>query len=876
MVATWNPAARSTYYSRQRETDYYAGSTEPDGIWYAPAGDFGLAHASVVERTTFERLYAALDSDGRSLLDNARRHAERVPAFDITLSAPRSVAMAWGFASYDTKTLIEIAQQRAADATLAMLECEASFARRGRNGTLIERVPLTAATFQHGESRPSIHADGRMFGDPNLHTHCVALNLSTRADGTVGALHSKVLRDFKMAAGATYHAALAHELQQTGFEIGRIGKNGIFELAGVDEAAIRYFSARRAEIEDELADHGVSSAEAVALAAAVAKATRTAKREDANERREDLWAEAAKSIGLDVEAFTESLRDTSRVLDHNAAEHLFCARIAQLPAALTEHESVFDRRDLVRAATAALVGTGLPVERAGVEIDRLISRSAVIEIGRDAIGLPKYSTLEMLSIERDVVAIAQTLSRRPWASIDRNVVADRCGNLGLSSEQVSAVVAASDASAIAIIEGAPGSGKTTTLQPLVALYREKGFRVVGTATAWRVATMLRDDLDIKSRAAASWIAKLNNGERPFDNRTVLIVDEAGLLSARQMHALLTAAAEAGSKIVLVGDRGQLQAIGAGPGLALVTRAVEAMRVDRIVRQTELWARQAVSDFGAGRAQTALQAFSERDLVVEAAGGKAAIVAVVDRWELAQTQSSTVLVLAKTNAAVAAISQEVRTRRKAAGLITGKELEITAATPSGHATVLQVAKGDKVRFLVRNDELGVINGSIATVTRVREKRPATGSKSLVEVTIEGRRVCFDPMQLADSNGRPRLGWAYASTIAGAQGLTVDQAVVLVDPAFNRHDIYVAASRARIRTALVVDAKSIDRRLASELPLDQQHDDVAFSQAQRRSWLAERLARASAKTSTLDVIEGPKSNERGAEYRSRRIAELGHEL
>ncbi|MBJ6900031.1 relaxase domain-containing protein, partial [Vibrio cholerae] len=77
----------------------------------------------------------------------------------VTLSAPRSVSLAWAFASYDTKRLIEDAQQRAAETTLAVLEREAGFARRGRNGMLIERVPLTAATFQHGESRPARHAD---------------------------------------------------------------------------------------------------------------------------------------------------------------------------------------------------------------------------------------------------------------------------------------------------------------------------------------------------------------------------------------------------------------------------------------------------------------------------------------------------------------------------------------------------------------------------------------------------------------------------------------------------------------------------------------------------------------------------------------------
>ena len=166
MVATWNPAAASSYFTRRRETEYYAGSNEPDGIWYAPHGDFGLVDGSTVERETFDRLYDAVDENGRSLLDQVRRHQERTPAFDVTLSAPRSVSLAWAFASYETKQTIEAAQQRAARATLSMFEREATWARRGRNGAYIEQVPLTAAVFQHGESRPADHADGRTFGDP--------------------------------------------------------------------------------------------------------------------------------------------------------------------------------------------------------------------------------------------------------------------------------------------------------------------------------------------------------------------------------------------------------------------------------------------------------------------------------------------------------------------------------------------------------------------------------------------------------------------------------------------------------------------------------------------------------------------------------------
>lgn len=883
MVATWSLAASSAYYSRR--TEYYLGSNEPEGVWYAPAGDFGLVDGAPVARETFERLYAAVGADGQPLLKRIRRHRERVPAFDITFSAPRSVSIAWSFAPYETKVLIEAAQYRAVRASLAMLEREATWARRGKGGVFIQKVFLSSALYQHGESRPAKHADGRIFGDQNCHTHAVCLNISTRSDLSVGALQAQIFRNFKMAAGSVYHAALASELASIGFAIDRVGKNGIFELAAVETDKIRYFSARSKEIEDELSEHGVESANAPALAAAIAKATRRAKRPEVTLRREEIWAEAARSIGIDVENFTEQLRDPTRTFDRQAGERLFAARLAALPEKLTEHESVVDRRELVRSVAEALVGTGLPVERVEGEVTRLLREGAMIEIGRDAFGLPRYSTPEMLAIEREVVAIAQNLANRPWHAIESKSLIIRCRAAGLSAEQSDAVLGATAPCAIAIVEGAPGAGKTTTLGPIVEAYRDLGCRVIGTATAWRVAKMLRDDLAIESRATASWIMALKSksGHRIMDSRTVLIADEAGLLSSREMLALSSAVAAAGGKLLLVGSRQQLQPIGAGPGLDLVSRAVAAARVETIVRQTEKWTREAIADFGKGRAAMALKAFADRGLLIQAPGAKAAVTAVVDEAERACSQdpNGSLLILARTNAAVAAISREVRERRKATGLVTGKEVSFTATTPSGHSTEIRVARGDQIRFLARNDDLGVINGTVANIVRVTERRGFRGKKAEVriEAKIGDRGVTFDPIVLADGQGRPRIGWAYAATIAGSQGLTVDRAVVFVEPTCNRHDIFVASSRARqgMGTTLVVDAKGIDRRLAAEFPIDRQGAGLVFSDAERCGWLAERLSRASPKVSTLDVIEASsREPEKQLAFAKTRELELDHGL
>lgn len=856
MVATWQPAAPAAYY--KSHTTYYLGGVEPRGSWCAPAGDFGLVDGADVDDETFERLYSGVGKDGKSLVSTRRgRPADRRPATDKTFSAPRSVSLVWAFGPHDVQQDIEAAQDRAVRAALAVLEREATFARRGHNGERIERVALSAALFRHGESRPAEHDDGRKFGDPNLHTHAVCLNISTRSDGSVGALHSIEQRNFKMTAGAVYHAALAAELQTLGFAIDRIAYNGVFEIHGVDDDLIAYFSARRKEIKTELEKLGAGDSDSSALAAAVARSTRSAKDRDVSKNREEIWKDAARARGVDVENFADGLFNVD-ALDREAGEKLFAERVSELPRTLTEHQSIIDRSELLRAVACALVGTSLPAARVDVEVERLLAEGAVVEIGVDRTGRPRYSTPEIVRIEREAVALAGRLAEVRRFGIDADTARAFCQMEGLSVEQTAAAVAATSPGALGMIAGVAGSGKTTTLRAVEAAYRSAGHRVFGAAIAWRMANVLRDDLAIPSRSIASWIETLKHGGEFLARGDVLIVDEAGLLGSRDTHALLRHVAEVGAKILLVGEERQLSPINAGSGWKLCARAVEAARVETIVRQREEWARDAILAFRDGRAAEALDAFAERGKVLEMGGAKAAIDAVVAAWREAREreESRAPLIIARTNAAVAAISRSVREVLRDEGKIVGADVDIAAVTPSGQSTEITLARGDRIRFLSRNDKLGVINGTTATVVGVRDNRAALAANSRsveIEAEIEGRRVTFAPEDVADGKGRARLAWAYGATTSQSQGATVSSAIVLVDAGYDRRQIYVAASRARDDTLFVIDAAAIDRRLVADLPTDKQCGEAAFLSEDRRAWLSARLALTKDKETTLDAIQ-----------------------
>ncbi len=207
-----------------------------------------------------------------------------------------------------------------------------------------------------------------------------------------------------------------------------------------------------------------------------------------------------------------------------------------------------------------------------------------------------------------------------------------------------------------------------------------------------------------------------------------------------------------------------------------------------MRQRDHWAREAITNFANGHAADGLTAFANHGLLTLQTGEKATIKRLVDGW--AETQKAisktSTLLIAKTNAQVRALNDEVRTRLKKSGQIRGNEITVAAVTPSGHGQALQFAQGDQIRFLVRQDALNVINGTTGIVTKINRRN---ADNPIISAAIGERHVTFAVSDLADEHGRARLGHAYATTIYGCQGLTTDQAFVLLDPSMNRHDIYV---------------------------------------------------------------------------------------
>ena len=118
---------------------------------------------------------------------------------------------------------------------------------------------------------------------------------------------------------------------------------------------------------------------------------------------------------------------------------------------------------------------------------------------------------------------------------------------------------------MAIVEGAAGSGKTTTLRPVADLYRERGYSVVATAVAWRAALELGSDLDADALCVDKLLAMAARGRAPVDGKTVVFVDEAGMLSSAHADRILDLARKQGREAGSGGGHGAAAAGDGGSG-----------------------------------------------------------------------------------------------------------------------------------------------------------------------------------------------------------------------------------------------------------------------------------------------------------------------
>jgi ATP-dependent exoDNAse (exonuclease V) alpha subunit len=104
-------------------------------------------------------------------------------------------------------------------------------------------------------------------------------------------------------------------------------------------------------------------------------------------------------------------------------------------------------------------------------------------------------------------------------------------------------------------------------------------------------------------------ASLGPGRDQLDDKTVFVLDEAGMVSSRQMAQIVEEATSAGRKLVLIGDPEQLQPIEAGAAFRAIADRIGYAELETIYRQREQWMRDASLDLARGNIGEAVAVLS---------------------------------------------------------------------------------------------------------------------------------------------------------------------------------------------------------------------------------------------------------------------------
>jgi hypothetical protein len=496
------------------------------------------------------------------------------------------------------------------------------------------------------------------------------------------------------------------------------------------------------------------------------------------------------------------------------------------PEGLTEQASTFTRAEVLVALGEQLAAVD-PGDL-GRLADRFCADRAVSVLAEQAAGERRYTTPQLLGVEERLIAagvgrageqtarcshetLRATLAAYPTIGADQEaMVRDLCqGGAG-----------------VALVVGKAGTGKTYALGATRHAWQLEGYRVLGAAPTG-IATVCLDAEGFEHpRTVDALLAELDAEQHPghrrprgrhaedspvLDARTVLVVDEAGMLGSRKLGRLLDHAERAGAKVVLVGDDRQLASIEAGGGFRGLRLRLGASTLEINRRQQQPWERQAVEQLRDGDLEAALSAYREHGRLVAAETPDQLKQTLVGDWWQSFQRGERVAILAYRRDEVDQFNLACRRLLEADGRLGPDTMQVGDRT---------LAVGDQVvcgKNALR--ALGVANGSRGQVLAVDPQQ-----RSMTLRLDNGQQVSL-PREYLDR--RPRwwlrgnpdrrtIDLGYATTGHRAQGVTLDRALVRVAGMEDREWFYVGATRAA-RATRFYDVVSPEPRPV-ELELD----------------------------------------------------------
>jgi conjugative relaxase-like TrwC/TraI family protein len=921
--------------------DYYTGEAgEPPGYWQGKGAaalglsgqiggqdEAGLASAAVMRRLYHEDIgpdgqvlarrqrpgrYQAADGSLHTLIEaevarevaargrfiqpeeirqirlraRARLGRNRVPFYDFTFSAPKSVSVLWASllqaaaeAAADGRQAeaerltgqaeqIREAVKRANDRMMAVAERDLAYVRTGHHsattGEWRDAEGFIAASFPQHTNRD---------GDPQLHVHNAVANRVQRADKAESgdekwrALHAHPAYRNKLRLSALGDRFLDQELEPLGWRVRWRPDGKAREVVGISEEAVDMFSGRVREIQAaarELAlkyeqkhGHAPGKTAMFKIKQQAALETRDVKDHNPPKGAEEVtaWARKAGRSGADLGSLHRRAAEyaaeqpPSRIPGDAERARIIRKAVAAVQAA----NSTWDRSQLIyeldqvvpelppgvdpEAYLAGLADEAVSGRAEGVHVMQVAPVADVIDVTRlggrkdgSSIYRPpgeeRFCTAEHRDTEEWLVeSAAIPVPRRLSAEAAAAALAGT--DLDYSQREAAAGLLTSEHLINCLVAPA-GTGKTHVMAEYARVWREEARgRVIGLTASENAARVMAGEGMDTAVNIARFLGKIKDSDQtrehmPVYPGDVLVIDEATQVSTADAQRIAQIARRAGAQVIAAFDPEQLGAVGAGGIFPLIAAKYGSYRLTEVRRFRNAWERDASLRIRDGEID-ALAEYAARGHVYHGPQDQVHDDAVT-LYVSDYLRNRDTLLLAASNEEAAQLARLVRERLTELHRISGAD-EITLAD-GNHA-----GAGDLVRARL-NTRIEADGQTLANRDTIRIDGWHQGAfERLARVsrrTAPGQwsRPFFVPASYLEQSAE----LDYAGNIHVAQGRTVDKAHLVVSEGMTRSQFYVGSTRAREENTIHV--------------VTGPPDPAQPTRAEREAFTAEAIDRASA--------------------------------
>ena len=630
----------------------------------------------------------------------------------------------------------------------------------------------------------AIHAPDRYSDERNFHAHLLMTTRRVGPDGFGG--KSRELDDY--TTGPREIEAIRAIWEKIG--------NRVLAEAGLDvRIDCRSY-----------ADRGVDREATVHLGPVASGMERNGEATDLGDRNRGARARNAERERLaeDREAVSAEIIDLAAERERRAEERELRAAIRtrsppKILDTLTERRATFSRGDLNRALAKVIVD---PKERAALN-DQILDLPEVVGLKETKEShVSRYTTRTVLAAEAKVMADAGALAKHTGFGLTA-----KQGNSVLArhphfkDEQRAAVRHGIGAGGLAVIAGESATGKSSALAVIRDGYEAAGYRVIGMSWTNAVVQDMRRDGFREAATIASELRRLETGASHWDRHTVLIVDEAGMLSTKHLAEVTGHARASGAKLILAGDDKQLASIERGGLFGALKEQHGGAELHEVVRVSDAAQQRAFNLMHKGEYLPALAIFARQGAIRWTGKEDEAFAGLVEQWghDVAADAGKSRFVFAYTNADVGRLNAALRAVRAGQGALGADHMLPTADGPVAFAV------NDRILFTGsawrRADrDAGLATGSLGTIRAIDGNRVTVALDT--KPGAPERLVSFVAGKDRENGEIDQFRHGYAGTIYKGQGRTIDVTYLYHTHHWRSAASYVALTRHRERVSLFV--------------------------------------------------------------------------